>query len=63
MSYSTVLYNRDHKGVSVAHEKTSLKNQAHFSLTTMRLDWLGFQIDSKCFQQVTKKYMLNGIFY
>ena len=32
---------RDHKGVDVAHEKTSPKNQPHFSLTVMRQYWLG----------------------
>ena len=36
-----VLYSKDHKGLGVAHEKTSPKNQLHVSLTTMRQYWLG----------------------
>ena len=36
LSYSTiVLYNRDHKGVGMAHA------QPQFSVTTMRQYWLG----------------------
>ena len=42
LSYSTiVLYSRNHKGVGVAHKKTSPKNQPQFILTTMRQYWLG----------------------
>ena len=39
--YSTiVLYSRDHKGVGVAHGKTS-KIQPQISLTMMKQYWLG----------------------
>ena len=42
LSYITiVLYSRDHKGVGVAHENTSPKNQRQFPLMTMRQYWLG----------------------
>ena len=64
-----VLYSGDHKGVGVAHEITSPKNQPQFSLTMMRQYWLGktsLQIDPKCFQRVAtefKKKLFNRIFY
>ena len=42
LSYSTIIvYNRDHKGVGMAHEITSPKHQPQFSLTMMRKYWLG----------------------
>ena len=42
LSYSMiVLYSKDHKGVGMAHVKTSPKSQPQFSLTTMRQYWLG----------------------
>ena len=41
-SYSViVLYSRDHKGLGMAHEKTSPKKHPYFSLTTMKQYWLG----------------------
>ena len=36
-----VLYSRDQKGVSLAHETTSPKNQPRLPLTIMRQHWLG----------------------
>ena len=42
LSYTTiVVYSRDQKGVSVAHEITSPEKQPQFSQTTMRQYWLG----------------------
>ena len=42
ISYNTIVLNsRYHKGVGVAHEKTSPKNQPQIFLTTMRQYWLG----------------------
>ena len=37
---TTVLYIKEQKGVGVAHEITSPKNQLQFSLMTMRQYWL-----------------------
>ena len=36
-----VMYSRYRKGVGVAHEKISPKNQPHFSQTIMSQYWLG----------------------
>ena len=55
-----VLYSRDHKGMGMAHKKTSPKNLFHLSLTMMKQYWLqtqtSLQIDLKCFQQVAMKF-------
>ena len=63
LSYSmTVLYSRDHKGVGVAHEITSPKNQPQFSQTMMRQYWLGKTKPKQAFkstQNTFKKLLWN----
>ena len=72
-SYSTiVLYSRDHKGVGMAHEITSSKNQPYFSLT-MRQHCLGkikpnraFRLTWNAFNKLLRNFknnLFNGIFY
>ena len=53
VSYSTiVLYSRDHKGVGVAHEITSLKKQPQFTLTMTRQYWLGKTKPKQAFRSI-----------
>ena len=74
VSYSTiVLYSRDHKGVSLAHEITSPKSQPQFSLMMMRQYWLdktepkqAFRLTQNAFKKLLqnfKKKLFNRIFY
>ena len=50
ISYSTIVYSRDHKGVGMAHEITSPKKQPQFPLMTMRHYWLGKTKPKKAFR-------------
>ena len=65
-SYSmVVLYVRDHGGLGFSAQKYHLKNQTHFSLSTVWQHWLGIakpkcvQINPKPFQQVDMKCLCN----
>ena len=57
-----VVYSRNHKGVGMAHEIASPKNQRQFSLTTMRQYWLGITKPKQAFrltQNTFNKFLRN----
>ena len=57
-----VLYSRDHKGVGVAHEITSPKNQPQFTLTMMKQYCLGKTNSKLVMCDISKKYRFRNNF-
>ena len=74
LSYTMmVVYSRDHKGVGVAHEIISPKNQPQFPLMTTRQYWLGEAKPKQAFRSTRNafnkllwnfnNYLFTGTFY